>query len=192
MSYRLQIGMSSRVCAGESVCGDKAGIYRKGYEVFLAVVDGLGHGPEANRAACVACKFLEKNWTSDIGSVLEELDSELVSTRGAAATLIYVDTRSGELCHTGIGNVKLSGRCKDNINPFPVPGVLGSGIRKIMISRHQLHDGDFFVVYSDGISQRFDVGDYIALQPQLASEKIIEKWSRSHDDATCVTVQVRN
>lgn len=192
MSFRIQIGSACRSCAGQSVCGDRVGIFRRGYEVVVAVADGLGHGPEADKAAGVACEYVKKNRTSDVGSLMQGLDEALVRTRGAAVTIVHIDIRSGQLCHAGVGNVQLSARSKTSINAFPTPGVLGRGIRKVMVTKIQLYDGDFFVIYTDGISSRFKVEDYFRVEPQRAADELIEKWSKVHDDATCVTFYVRS
>jgi hypothetical protein len=192
MTYRLQIGSASRICAGQRVCGDQFGIFRRGHETLIIVADGLGHGPEANVAARAACDFVKDNLTNDLDNLMTMLNEALAHTRGAAVTLLHVDMVSGEIRHTGVGNVQLVSRSQNRINPVPVPGVVGAGLRKIVTSRFQLSDGDFIVVYTDGISSRLDLRDYTSHDPQNTADQIMSKWSKSHDDATCVAISVRN
>lgn len=192
MTYLLQIGSASRICAGQQVCGDQFGIFRMGREILIVVADGLGHGPEANVAARAACDFVKKNMTNELDHLMMTLNKAITHTRGAAVTIIHADMLLGEIRHVGVGNVQLTSWSKTPINPVPTPGVVGGRVRKIVTTRFQLSNGDFFVIYTDGVSSRFNLRDYMYQNPQYTADLLIEEWSRSHDDATCVAVRVRN
>ena len=99
-------GASARPIPGETVSGDDHVAVALPSWLLFAVVDGLGHGPEAARASAAAVRILE----SDPGARPEELirrcHEALRRTRGVAMTIACVDAVVDEVVWFGVGNVQ--------------------------------------------------------------------------------------
>ena len=102
-----RVGVWTRPHPGETANGDAYFIRRRGAQMLLAVVDGLGHGPGAAEAAGAAVEVLSA-WG---GEPLEELfpraHERLRSTRGAVMGACVVDTRRGAFYYAGVGNIEV-------------------------------------------------------------------------------------
>lgn len=68
-------------------------------------------------------------------------------------------------------------------------GTLGHQIRTPQEHRMQLGKANVLVLYTDGIKERFELEDYPQLRYQSASviaETIVDRFGKSHDDASCI------
>ncbi len=163
-------------------------IHRDPCSLFV-VVDGLGHGPHAAAAATAFCEYVETHADEPLDVMLHGADKAVSSTRGAAAMIARVDKRAAKIDVAGVGNVALRGWAKEKLQPLPMRGVLGRGIRNVRIFRYSLSVGDLFALYSDGISGSFDI-DTVKHQGATAIAKsILDGYRKSHDDATCVVAR---
>ncbi|MBT8363318.1 MAG: hypothetical protein KJP23_01340, partial [Deltaproteobacteria bacterium] len=62
----IEVASFARPCLGERVSGDTVVIEHREEILFLAIVDALGHGPQANAVANQAEQFLRNYWSSDV------------------------------------------------------------------------------------------------------------------------------
>ena len=190
MSIKLQIGCASRPKPGESACGDQTAIIHDSEGVLIAVVDGLGHGPEAEKAALAACAFVRDNSAMDLSSMMKALDRAIAATRGAAVTLVRVSPKTGGFKHVAVGNVEWSSLRRLERHPLTVPGVVGARYRKVVQTRGRLVPGDIVVLYTDGISSRFDLESGRNLGAQAVADHLLDTRAKAHDDATCVVIKL--
>lgn len=181
---------ASRPFPGETANGDQWLVQERPDGLRVAVVDGLGHGSEAEAAALAAVQALHAG--PDLGPVdaLLRCDQALRGTRGAAASVVTIDRARGVLLFAGIGNVEGRLRCGDRERYFsPNRGVLGRGVRR----PHELEfalDGAWTVLlHSDGIRAR-ELADIDARRSldELARD-LIASHARDTDDATAVIVR---
>jgi len=186
----IQIGAVSRPKPGEIECGDHYVIVENGDEYIIAVADGLGHGPDAAVASQAACKYISENSSEGLKKMLLGCSQAISHSRGAALIIIRINTASHELSYIGIGNVEMQSVSQESIRPVNVPGIVGRQInRSLYMSSHQLNKGDILAIFTDGISGRFGLKEYSKLDAQALAETILEKHSKDHDDATCVTIR---
>ncbi len=190
MTVELQFGCASRPKPGESACGDQTATIHGPEWVLLAVVDGLGHGPEAETAALAACTFVRDHASMGLSELMAGLDRAIARTRGAAITLVRVSLATGEWTHIAVGNVEWSSLRRLENHPLTVPGVVGARVRKLVETRGQLASGDIVVLYTDGISSRFRLQSYSSLTAQAIADALLDQWAKDHDDATCVVIKL--
>lgn len=171
---------------GETISGDETLIHRVGNGVLIAVVDGLGHGPEAAKAARLACEFLRENAAPDLDDLIRRCGRAIGHTRGAAATLVWIE--GDNLRHVGVGNVEVASSARHGIRPFSTPGVVGRALRKTLATEHRVSAGDLIVLFTDGISARFDLAAMRQLDPEAIAAQLLSNHAKPHDDATCVVV----
>jgi negative regulator of sigma-B (phosphoserine phosphatase) len=157
---------------------------------MLAVVDGLGHGPDAAAASRKAIDALNL-MSFDIGvlDAMQELHSELRGTRGAAATLCIIKDFKLEIC--AVGNVSLM--CVNCTVPLVLSaGVLGHQVARFRVAGCLLPRQARLALLSDGVSVRFRLEDYKHLEPHAACQEIVARYRRKEDDATVLVADVRD
>lgn len=184
----------SRNSFGERLNGDIALYDQKGDWSFLAIVDGLGHGFEANKAAEKAKTFLLANWNSNVIKTIKELHETLQDTVGAAAGLASIDNKNNRLHYSAIGNTVFRIIGENPIRLMPSDGILGKNIRSPGEQTISLKGNEIILMYSDGVSDNFDLNDYPLLKvhsPIVAAKTIVRKFGNNYDDATCLVMRYK-
>src|SRR5215213_9390678 len=77
--------------AGESVPGDAWKMVSYGDHTKILVADGLGHGPDAAKAAIATTNVLKRHADATPLALIEECHAALRSTRGAAVGIVGLD-----------------------------------------------------------------------------------------------------
>jgi len=180
---KLNAAQLSLPTIGEIKNGDAALIRELGSGRFLlAVIDGLGHGPDAAQAAQAAIELLGTLTSiASAEAIMRDVHHALKGSRGAAATLCCIDGTAIEAC--AVGNVTIM--CVNCSVPLVVSaGVLGHQVRKFRVCTGSLKPGARLALLSDGISTRFRLEDLRQLDPQQACNEIMLRHRRKHDDST--------
>lgn len=182
-----------RPCRGESVCGDAFFVRERGRLLFAAVIDGLGHGPEAGKAAARLVKYLETNHRDPLDRIMAGGHEELRGERGAVMSLALLDAERRKLVHCGVGNIRTRVFGSPvRVNPVAHGGVLGSNIGRIAVEEYTWVKGSTLVMASDGISDRWDLADYPGLadrDPAVIADTLLRDYGRADDDATVLVIR---
>ena len=188
----IDIASFARPCLGELVSGDTVVIEQRDEILFLAIVDALGHGPQANAVANRAERFLRNGWSSDVLDTMHRLHSELKGTIGAGAGLCVVDSVTRDLRYTGVGNTVLRTFGSQAIRLISTDGIIGDRFRTPTVQSAPLNESGTILLYTDGVSDRFDLAQYPQLiyhsAPAIA-RKIVENFGKPYDDATCMAMR---
>ena len=188
----IDVASFARPCLGERVNGDTAIIEHRDEILFLAIVDALGHGPQANAVADRAERFLRNDWSSDVLDTMHRLHSELKGTIGAGAGLCVVDSVTRDLRYTGIGNTVLRTFGSQATRLISTDGIIGDRFRTPAVQSAPLNETGTVLLYTDGVSDRFDLAQYPQLIYHSASaiaRKIVERFGKPYDDATCMAMR---
>ena len=158
--------------------------------VLVAVVDGLGHGPEAASAAKTAIAVLEASGERELGARFLRCHERLRDTRGVVLSLALFAT--GSLTWLGVGNV-------DGVllrSGFSAPeqllvrgGVVGRRLPSLELSRLTVARGDTLILATDGVDHGFasDLGITFAAPP--TAERILADHGKETDDALVLVVR---
>ncbi len=185
----MLIGVAQRPADGETLCGDAYVIVPRGRRTLVALADGLGHGPEAARAAQAFCSHAGAAPDAPLEVILASADRAVAGTRGVAASLLRLDP-PGHAEFAGVGNVVLRVVGRAPVHPLSVAGILGRrNARKIRCERFAVEQGDVLVMFTDGVSGRWGPADLGADPPDRLARALLDRHGRSHDDATCVVVR---
>jgi serine phosphatase RsbU (regulator of sigma subunit) len=170
----LEHSSQIRPCRGELLSGDAVVIRPLEPGLFVAIVDVLGHGPEAHELTHV-------------------IDAQhLKGSRGAAVGLCAIDAATGRIDYAGIGNTTLRRFGKTETRLVSQDGVLGQNMRTPLHQTLQLEPGDLIVLYTDGVSDRFTSDDYPGVlrhAPKEVANNIVQRFGKDYDDAACIAVR---
>ena len=178
----------------ESVNGDTVFVDVKQEEMFLGIVDGAGHGPEAHSIAQTCRAFFEENKSTELPALMQSLHEKLCGTRGGVAIVGKLDFERLQLRYVGVGNIVLRKFGVVMKREVTQEGVLGYHVRTLREKMLQLSRGDVVVMHTDGITSQFDINDYPQIlrdDAKTIANKLLEKFSKNNDDATCLVVRFK-
>ncbi len=185
----LRYAGASRPAPGETANGDRWLVQERSGSLRVAIIDGLGHGPQAEAAALAAIAALIAAPDGDPTDALRRCDGALRGTRGAAASVLVIDPGRRTVQFAGVGNVEgrlLDGGPERHFSPDR--GVLGRGIRVPHQFEFPLGLAWSVILHSDGIRDRSLPGIGPEVSPEELANQILSDAGRGTDDATVVVV----
>jgi anti-sigma regulatory factor (Ser/Thr protein kinase) len=183
----IEVGALCVPLAGEEECGDGWAASCDLDGATLLGVDGLGHGPEAAKAARAAIHALERRPSAAPSEVLHAAHEALRITRGAALSVARIEYGSDELRFTGIGNVNAvvhDGNARRAL--ISHNGIVGANMRKVQEFSAECPPGAIVILHSDGLQTQWDLADYPGLHaraPALVAGILMRDFIRRRDDA---------
>ena len=188
----LECASYVRPCRGERVSGDAGVIAHRGGLTLVAIIDALGHGPQAHEDAVRAARYLGERWTPDVSATLQGLHRALTGTGGAAAGVCVVDGTTGVARCAAVGNTVTRAFGEREGRAYSSAGTLGHQMRTPSEQELALEAGDVLVLYTDGIKESFDAAAYPELRtqgPQAVARTLVQRFGKDHDDAGVVVVK---
>jgi anti-sigma regulatory factor (Ser/Thr protein kinase) len=181
---------------GEKTSGDAFVIKKTDKYLKLMLADGLGHGPEANKAvneAAIAFKvFPEYSPTETIRFI----NSAIKKTRGAVINVVCYDFASKTWISTGVGNIAARMFGPVNFkNHMSYNGIVGHNIPNTM--NDQSYPSDEFnqvLLCSDGIKTRIDLARYPMMYKYdltILAAAIYKDHARRNDDMSVVIAKIK-
>jgi len=177
---------------GERVSGDAVVIRPLEHGLFAAIIDVLGHGPEANEVTHLIDAFLDRHATTDVSSLMARLHQRLKGTRGAAVGLCAIDAANGSIDYVGIGNTSIRRFGEAETRLVSHDGVLGQNMRTPHLQSLQLAAGDLILLYTDGVSDRFTTNEYPGVlrhAPKEVVRIVLDRFGKDHDDSACIAIR---
>jgi phosphoserine phosphatase RsbX len=192
VSGKLEHASLIRPCMGERVSGDAVVIRELEHGLFAAIIDVLGHGPEANEVTHLIDAFLDRHATTDVSSLMMRLHQRLKGTRGAAVGLCAIDAAKGSIEYVGIGNTSIRRFGEAETRLVSQDGVLGQNMRTPLIQSLKLAAGDLILLYTDGVSDRFTANEYPGVlrhAPKEVVRIVLDRFGKDHDDSACIAIR---
>jgi serine/threonine protein phosphatase PrpC len=185
-------GAVCRAKQNQSVSGDLYVVqeYAEG-RLIVAVVDGLGGGEEAARAARGAEQVIRQHPEWPLQELVQRSHVALHSPRGAVIGLLRLEVQGYKVSYVGVGNIGVQVYSRQTIKPISKNGILGFRLPALLELHYTYDPGDIFVLYSDGVSSRFALDGKIDIRqpPQRIAEQILELYGKFTDDATVVVIK---
>lgn len=154
----LSVGVHCQPIPGEAHSGDAHCILDRGDHVTVALIDGLGHGPDAREASRLACEIVERDADLPPEVILRRAHEALRSTRGAVMAVVRIERTRPEATHAGIGNVEVRLIGAERVRrPMAHNGIVGHSVRVFRAETFPFEPGDLLIMTSDGISDRFEI-----------------------------------
>jgi len=189
---KLEIGAASRSKPGELVNGDSYVVTHLGPDLTMAaVIDGLGHGSEANLASQLAREQIIMKLDLPVSVLMQHVHKSLKGTRGSTIGLVRLDTELRKLAYSGIGNIEgFLHTAEGKKNLMSYGGIMGHNMRTPRVFEFDFNPGDIICMYSDGITTHWKSDDVDWREhPQKCAEHIINQFSRANDDATVLIIR---
>jgi phosphoserine phosphatase RsbX len=179
--------------AGAALEGDRSGdahvVAAFPGGTLVAVIDGLGHGPEAADAADAAARVLLAFPGEPVSALVERCHEALRRTRGAVLSVASFDARTSAMTWAGVGNVEgILVRADQAAQParesiMQRGGVVGYQLPTLRPAALRVTYGDTLVLATDGIRSGFVVDLAITSSPRALAQTIFERHARGTDDA---------
>lgn len=188
----LRVGISQHALHDDPACGDVWHLAFDGARISALVIDGLGHGEEAERAARAGeTAFARSPFDSPV-LLLEDIHRDMIGTRGGALAIAQFDSDANALKFVGIGNI---GACliapEKSRGLASHPGIVGGQYRKAQPFDYAHVNGHLLIMYSDGLQSRWNLQDYPGLvhrHPAVIAAILHRDFCRERDDVTVLVI----
>jgi hypothetical protein len=176
--------------AGQSVIGDRALVHVADQLAMAAVIDGLGHGAQAARAAEIAARALVEHREESPASLFARCDAALAATRGVVMSLALFDAARDVVTWAGVGDVEgvllrwnTAYRRETEVLLRRV-GVVGTRRdQPVYAETLSLEVGDTLILATDGVRAGFELGVRLEDEPKRIAERVLSQSSSQVDDA---------
>jgi anti-sigma regulatory factor (Ser/Thr protein kinase) len=191
--WAFRFGAVAIPAPGETVSGDGWMIAVEGSRTNAFMVDGLGHGVMAEKAATAAIENFQKKPFDDLAALLQSAHEKLRSTRGAAIATAGLDAEASIIHTVGAGNVVV--RVVSGVTDRTLltqQGTVGLTIRKPEVVATPWPAHAAVALHTDGIMQRWPgtaIAPLIGRDPSLAAALLLRDFCRGRDDATVMVVR---
>jgi anti-sigma regulatory factor (Ser/Thr protein kinase) len=187
------LGVVCLAMQGEPVSGDAWGVEMVRGNRTCLVADGLGHGPDAAKAALAAVRVLANRPDDEPSQVIEACHRALAPTRGAAIAVARVRLSEQRGSFAGVGNVACrveQGELRRQLVSHN--GTVGHNLRRLQQFEFDFPVGALLIFHSDGLATHWNLGEYPGLaakHPGLIAGVLYRDHERGRDDVTVVAIR---
>ncbi|WP_426139018.1 ATP-binding SpoIIE family protein phosphatase [Pseudomonas sp. DWP3-1-2] len=192
----VRFGVSQHSLHDDPACGDVWSLAIRDGWISALVIDGLGHGADAEHAAREGEKAFARQPFTSPAFTLEEMHRAMRGTRGGAVAVAQFDGVNDSLRFVGIGNIgaTLIGAEKPR-GLASHPGIVGLQFRKAQAFDFPEVGGQLLIMYSDGLQSRWDLREYPGLEyrhPAVIAAVLHRDYCRGRDDMTVLVIVLEN
>ncbi|MFC5409505.1 ATP-binding protein [Larkinella bovis] len=174
---------------GEVVCGDGCYVKRTSEHIKLFLGDGLGHGPEANRAVQEAIKAFRICPYHSPVDIVRHMHQSVNKTRGLVGSVVVYDSQSQQWHWCGVGNIvtRIAGPVTAK-NLLSYNGIVGMNLPGTMHNHLlPLERGQLLIMGSDGLQSRWDHSKYPQIHRYdltILAAALYKDYARQTDDTS--------
>lgn len=194
----MQVASASRALPGSDCCGDQVGQWIRDSLATLCIVDGLGHGPDAETAAKAVLTYVDQNLDTSLEDLFAGADQAVRKTRGAALGLVLVNLKEMSLTYAGVGNTRALLLTPGDRAPKLLSstyGIVGAGYQKLRPETASFSPGDLLLLYTDGLPERIDttmLARSSSRHPKELAEETLQRWALGTDDAAVLVARMES
>ena len=190
----LEFGAATRAKPEmKSVNGDDFVIRQWNQSALVGVIDGLGHGQWAQKAAQAARIYIESHFDQPLTDIFRGVGRMCRATRGVVMTLARFDWAQDKLTFAAVGNIE----ARVFNSPEPVKFIVRRGIiglnapHPVVLERHW-NPNNIMVLHSDGVRTHWQWEEFPELAEESATviaQKLLRALAKDTDDATVLVVR---
>ena len=186
-----RFGVSQHALHQLPACGDVWHLAIDGLKISALVIDGLGHGEDAEAAARAGEAAFAAQPFAALEPLLADMHQAMQGSRGGAVAVAQFDGEQ-RLDFAGIGNIGATllgaGQSRGLASH---PGIVGVQFRKVHAFSYPQANGQLLLLYSDGLQSRWNLADYPGLihrHPAVIAAVLQRDYCRGSDDVTVLAV----
>jgi anti-sigma regulatory factor (Ser/Thr protein kinase) len=188
----VRFGVSQHSLHNDPACGDIWHLAIEGSQISALIIDGLGHGVDAEAAAKAGESAFAAQPFNVPSLAIEDMHRAMMGSRGGAGAMAQYDDKTGRLQFAGIGNIGATLITTDKSRGLAShPGILGAQFRKAQVFDFDDCRGQLLVMYSDGLQSRWNLQAYPGLvyrHPAVIAAVLHRDFCRGRDDVTVLVV----
>ena len=189
----LSFGVASRPCRMAPQNGDAFVIKRWDAQALAGLIDGLGHGEFAQRAARTARQYLEQHFDQPLDSLFRGVGRACRATRGVVMALARFDLARHKLTVANVGNVemRLVGGT-ERFNPIVRRGIVGLNAPNAVPTEHVWPPAAVLIMQTDGLKTHWDWNEFRHLEsmpPGVIADRLLTVLGKPDDDATVIVAR---
>lgn len=188
----IRYGVSQHSLHDDPACGDTWHLAYSQGRISALVIDGLGHGEEAEQASRAGAQAFARAPFTAPQMLMDDLHRDMLGSRGGAVAFSQFDARNASLAFAGIGNI---GACvigaEKSRGLVSHPGIVGVQYRKARPFDYPQVNEHLLIMYSDGLQSRWNLHDYPGLvhrHPAVVASVLHRDFCRGRDDVTVLVV----
>jgi anti-sigma regulatory factor (Ser/Thr protein kinase) len=175
--------------------GDAFVIKHWGEELLTGIIDGLGHGEQAQKAALAAQQYVQSHDSQPLERIFSGVGRACKATRGVVMALARFKSPY-HLAFASVGNVEARAWSGFERVPFLAKrGFLGAQETNVHVQEFAWRPGWLLVLHSDGLRSHWNWEDFPGIEKepaQLVASKLMRALAAESDDATVLAVRGRN
>lgn len=180
---------------GETFCGDRfiSVVDSKYVKIFFG--DGLGHGPEAERAVTLACEAFRKCSSVDPVEIIRFINTEVKKTRGLVGTTAIYDINAAVWRLCGVGNIATrlyTGLESRNFMPYN--GIIGLNVPNTLSAQEApFEKNQVLIMGSDGLTSRWDLlkmPSVLRYDFSILLSSLVKDFARYTDDTSIMACKI--
>ncbi len=194
-SCPLSFGAASRPHPKEEINGDAFVIKLWDGMALAGIIDGVGHGEFARRAAYAARHYIETHFDLPLSDLFRGVGRACRATRGVVMSLARFDWEGQRVALAAVGNVEVRAfNCSPPLRLAVRRGIIGVQTPNPLVTEHPWLPGQILVLHSDGLSTRWQWTDFPELAGESATviaQRLLRALAKENDDATVMVVRDR-
>lgn len=190
----LEFGAATRALRNQRENGDAFLVRRWSGNALTAVIDGLGHGQFAQRAAVTARRYVEQHFDRPLVDLFRGAGRACRATRGVVMALARFDTQSRHSINiASIGDI--SARVFDgstSTTSLPRRGIVGVTTLLPITTQCPWTPSSVLIMHSDGLHSRWNWTDFPELAqqpPDRIARFLLSNLGKQEDDATVLVAR---
>jgi phosphoserine phosphatase RsbX len=189
-----QWAVACEALPGEDSLGDAFVIHEGDGRLLIAVIDGLGHGRDANHASRAVASAMHEVVDRGLVEIIEHCHAKAQRTRGVVMSLVGL--ADGTLEWVGVGNVETALVRAERDAPRPVEsmlltgGVVGYQLPRLRPRTVDVAPGDLLVFATDGLRADFVSGVIRHDLPRMIVARLLRTHRSGEDDTLVLALRV--
>jgi anti-sigma regulatory factor (Ser/Thr protein kinase) len=193
---KLEVGAATRSYKQQPENGDALVIRQWEDNALLGVIDGLGHGQFAQKAAQAARHYVDKHFDQDLKHLFRGAARACSATRGVVMALAHFTLSRRTFSVASVGNVEvvaIDGPQMTRI--MPRRGVVGFNAPPPLLEERPWNQDSVLVMHTDGLKSRWHPDDFPGFRtdaPDVLARRLLTTLGKMEDDATVLIARNAN
>ena len=180
---------------GETACGDGFYSVVNSRYIKLLLGDGLGHGPDAEKAVRMAGEAFTNCVENEPPEIIRYINGQVKRTRGLVASVAVFDMQARKWKICGVGNITTRITQPDGMKNYTAyNGIIGLNVPNTLNSVEvDFEKNQYVLMCSDGLKTKWDLVKYPAIlryDLSILCSTLLKDHSRNTDDMSVMACKI--